>query len=475
MISRNKTLSNQLIGRQILLLAVLLIIIGLSQYVILRTVLFNSTARSLHQEIMVLTPLIHHSLVHEHGPGPGPAPASSSFRHLARFLVNRLRAPGVAVMITNNAFQIVASSSNLPSAVPPITINTYAIWHHHIVVSSAIGHDYAPHGYIFLLSHTTILNSILQRDIELYSLLALVVLALIGWVGSLSVRQTLIPLHKIQKATSRIARGDFGYTEKWGDAPKELTELGEAINTMSAAIHDLFMQEKNLAAEMRRFVADASHELRTPLTAITGFLTLMQESHLSSDERARGLRTMLREAKRMNKLVNQLLTLSRIDTSPESQVKPETFALTKWIDDMLPALQSLGASHRLMLDQEPVNVYADPDRLTEILFNLMENAVRYSPPDSPIHLTITPETEQWARLVIEDSGPGIPSEDIPHVFERFYRGDRARSSQSGGSGLGLSIVEGLVHALKGDVRVENREGNSGARFIVRLPQHPGNK
>lgn len=459
------TLSDKLIGRQILLLTILLIIIGISQYLILRTVLFSSTAQSLHDEISVLAPIIHHALLFR---------APNRLHGLARELVSRLRAPGVEVMITNVSGHIIASSQTLYKTVPPRYLQNYFIWHHRMVVNAPIGDIYNPSGYVWLLTSTAPLQRILARDAEFFTFLAATALLLAGWLGSMSVRQSLRPLKKIRDSTVKIATGQFGHTTKLDHAPKELADLGDAINTMSLAIQDLFEQEKSLSEQMRRFVADASHELRTPLTAINGFLDLIiNDQTLTPEEAQRGFRTIRREGQRMTRLVNQLLTLSRMDTAPESQVHLASVNLRGWIHDLLPTIESLIAPRRLTVQNRDVTVLADPDRLTEVLMNLMENVSRYTPKDKPVTVNITEDAATGGFQVI-DSGPGIHANDLPHIFDRFYRSDRARTSESGGTGLGLAIVLSLVHAQGGAVTAENREDGQGAVFSVKLPKVSGN-
>lgn len=459
------TLTNKLIGQQILLLAVLLVVIGVSQFLILREVLLESTARSLRQETMVLAPLIHRTMLHSH---PG------TFTKVAHFLLNRLQEPDVGVIITNYNGQIIAHSQNLPPVLPPQLYGPdYSLWHGFLVVWAPLGSPFDPTGYVWLLAHTAPLWTILRRDTELYILLALAVLVAAGWLGAWLVRQTLTPLSEIRRSTIRISRGDFGHTEDWSRGPKELAELGDAINAMSLAIHDLFQHEKQLAEQMRRFLADASHELRTPLTALTGFLSLMDQGRLTPEEMQRGIHAMVRESQRMSRLVNQLLTLSRIDSSPDAHIHVTTLALADWLTDLKPTLVGLVVPRPLRLELDPVNVLADPDRMTEILLNILENASRYSPPDAPIAVRVAPDGA-WGLLEVEDNGPGIPPDAIPHIFERFYRTDAARIAASGGTGLGLSIVDALVKAQHGTVEATNqRAPRHGAIVRVRLPRAPG--
>ncbi len=455
-----KTLTDELIGRQILLLAILLVIIGISQYLTLRFVLFHSESRSLHQEIAVLAPIIHHTMTkHEALP----------FHSLAHMLVSRLQAPGVDVVITNHLGLLVASSSPLIK-VPPLDFShTYFIWHHYLVVDAPLGSPAHPAGYVWLLTSTASSSRILARDIELFTFLGFLSLAVTGWLGSLSVKNSLVPLKQIRDSTVRIAEGEIGHTTQLKNPPKELDELGDAINVMSLSIKELLDHEKMLSEQMRQFVADASHELRTPLTALNGFLTLMSEDNLTEEEIARGFQAMRQEAKRMARLVNQLLTLSRLDTAQEAALQISPVSLEEWLNDCVPLLEPITRHHSLSISPEPIRVMADKDRLTEKLLNLVDNATRYTPQGSSIEVQIKPD-RSYGLIQVMDNGPGIKAEDLPHIFDRFFRGDRSRTSKSGGSGLGLSIVQALTQAMNGSVQVYNREPpQRGTIFVIRLP------
>ncbi len=455
--NNRRTLSGQLIGRQVLLLAILLLVVGVSQYLILRRVLFSSTAATLTKEIAVVTPIIHHTVA-RHG--------IAEFSHAANVLVQRLQSPGVEVVITNALGHVVASSS-LHATVPPLYNTPYFVWRNRVVVDAVIGNPYYPSGYVWLLSSVRPIHAILRRDAELYVFLALLSLIIAGWLGSVSVRQTLHPLEQIRSTTQRIASGEFGHHTRLEDAPAELQDLGESIDRMSEAIQSLFAQEKALSEQMRRFVADASHELRTPLTAITGFLDLMSRGELSAEEQERGLKAIGAQGHRMRRLVNQLLTLSRMDSAPEAQLSLVPLALDRWVKDLTPEIHHLVDPRPVTVTVHPVTANADPDRLSEVLVNLLDNIQHYTPPAAQVQIYVG-RLEGQAVLKVADSGPGIPSEDLPHIFDRFYRGDRARTAKSGGSGLGLSIVQSIVQAQHGQIRVEPIAPH-GTRFIVTLP------
>lgn len=457
MVSRQASLTRVLIGRQIGLLLVLLIVLGFTQALVLRQVLYNSTARSLQDELSVLAPLLHHSLAHK------------TFPSLVPILFNRFRAPGVEVVLANPAGFAIADSPTLPTNVVPPPLPApggYLVWANHIVVGTTMHEHGKLLGTIWLLSSISPLTVIIAQDVELYGGLALALLAAVAWLGMLSVRRSLKPLDAVITTTEHIAAGDFGRQADVTNAPEELARLGDAVNRMSHAVQNSFAVERHAQDEMRRFLADASHELRTPLAAVSGFLDLWSHGDLTEDESSRGLQAMKRETSRMTRIVTQLLTLSRLDAAPAQEVRPEPTAMDHWIQDLEPTLRTL-AGDRLQMTVRPVDVLADRDRLSEVLMNLVDNALRHTPPNGPIHLFVGPGPV-GARLVVEDTGPGIPEDVLRQLFDRFYRGDSARSRQAGGAGLGLAIVKALVNAHGGQVHAENRP-EGGARFIVDLP------
>jgi two-component system OmpR family sensor kinase len=227
---------------------------------------------------------------------------------------------------------------------------------------------------------------------------------------------------------------------------------------------------------MRRFVADASHELRTPLTAIRGFAELYRQGAVSDEaEIARLMRRIEDEAKRMGLLVDDLLLLARLDQErPLARAPVDLLALagdavhdTRALAPDRPVRLEVGAT-----DPPPV-VIGDEARLRQVLTNLLANAVRHTPPGTPVTVTVGtgPSARTGARAVIltvADEGPGLAPDAAARVFERFYRADAARNRRDGGTGLGLAIVAALVAGHGGAVDVHSEPG-AGACFRVELP------
>lgn len=227
------------------------------------------------------------------------------------------------------------------------------------------------------------------------------------------------------------------------------------------------------ADQVRRdFVANVSHELRTPLTAIRGYLEALHDAP-SPDDANRFLSVIERQALRMERLVQDLLHLARLDAGQETleratcQVDRIVHAIER---DMQSVLETRRQRIRLDIGANAAVVAADPAKLQDVLTNLITNAISYAPPDTVIDLS-TRRVEDGVEVVVADRGPGIPSTDLERVFERFYRVDRSRSHDLGGTGLGLSIVRHLVELHGGRVGAGHRDGG-GAELTVFLPDLP---
>ncbi len=239
-----------------------------------------------------------------------------------------------------------------------------------------------------------------------------------------------------------------------------------------AVFHDI-TQLNALAAARRDFVANVSHELRTPLSIINGYIETLLDGALDDGPTARKfLETMARHGDRLNLLIEDLLTLSQLEGRPGGGLTFERVTLRSCIERAVERLEPLIAEKRavITLDLPPdaPALEADARRLDQVFLNLLENALKYGDTVSPAIRVAATFDSAMARVVVGDNGPGIPTADQPHLFERFYRVHKDRSRSVGGTGLGLSIVKHVVQAHGGEVTVESAPGR-GARFQVNLP------
>lgn len=238
-------------------------------------------------------------------------------------------------------------------------------------------------------------------------------------------------------------------------------------------IHDV-TQQRVLEKMRRDFVANASHELRTPLSVIKGYVETLVDGHETMDaaDRERFLRTIQRHSDRLTAIIADLLTLSRLESATPS-LKFTAIDLRAFLGEIVGDFSSRAAAtqHRfeVRVEDAAATVEGDREKLTQVFTNLIDNALKYSPAGSRIEVTArvlaaTGEIE----CAVRDNGPGIPAEDLPHIFERFYRVEKGRSRESGGTGLGLSIVKHIVQLHGGRVAAESQMGQ-GTSIVVRLP------
>jgi len=223
----------------------------------------------------------------------------------------------------------------------------------------------------------------------------------------------------------------------------------------------------------RDFVANASHELKTPLTAIHGFAERLADAELPDASAKYAVEAIVGNAKRLGVLVEDLLELSRIE-SGSVPLRPEPIAAGELAERLLreldPRLRSGELLHEVRVEGAG-RVLADRSALEQVLANLLDNAIKYTPTGGSVRVHVRPAPGGRQRIEVEDSGMGIPRKDLPRIFERFYRVDPSRSRALGGTGLGLAIVKHLVQAMNGQIGVESSFGH-GSRFWVELPGAP---
>lgn len=293
---------------------------------------------------------------------------------------------------------------------------------------------------------------------------ALLVLALIlWWVLRLGVR----PIRRMTEAATTIAAGDLSHRVPEGAPGTEAHELGVALNTMLEHIESAFAERAAATDRLRRFVADASHELRTPVTTVRGYAELYRLGGLSDPVQldAAMARTEA-ESVRMGRLVEDLLTLARLDQRQPGEDGP--VALDRVVMDAVVDLRVRHPDHPVTERTDPATVIGDPDRLHQVVANLLTNAAVHTPAGTPIEIDLA-TTDGRVRLVVRDHGPGLDERAAVQAFERFWRADPSRSRKSGGSGLGLSIVAAIVGSMGGTVRLERPVDGTGTVAVVDLP------
>ncbi len=256
------------------------------------------------------------------------------------------------------------------------------------------------------------------------------------------------------------------------------SQKGERGQWTIFVLHDITKQ-KQLELVRKDFVANVSHELRTPLCVIKGYVETLVDGHadIPAEDRERFLKTIQRHTERLNSLLEDLLVLSRLE-SINPGLKCETTDLPALLTGIVEDYKGrpAAAGHTLEWVNDPglVPFALDPLKFTQVVENLVDNALKYTPKGSRIELEARLRTADEVVVSLRDNGPGIPAEDLPHLFERFYRVDKGRSRETGGTGLGLSIVKHIVQLHGGRVWVESQLG-AGTTFFVSVPVRTGGK
>jgi signal transduction histidine kinase len=277
---------------------------------------------------------------------------------------------------------------------------------------------------------------------------AAVSLVLSALVGMMLARAIARPVRELTHAANRLAQGDFDYPVDM-KSPGELGELARAFRSMSSDMRRMLQARTDL-------VTNVSHELRTPLTAVKGLVETLRDGAVDDlDARDRFLASIESETDRLIRLVNDLLTLSRADAQA-LVLRRERFDLTGLSRSCVDGLAAQAAAQNisLVVDGPSVYVSADADRIRQVLVNLLDNAIRFSPPGETVRVSVGQDDilPHSATVSVQDRGPGISAVDQPRVFERFYRGDKSRTHRGDvGAGLGLSIAQTLVEAHSGRI------------------------
>jgi two-component system, OmpR family, sensor kinase len=320
-------------------------------------------------------------------------------------------------------------------------------------------------------------DTVVQLSISV-SMLSLAGVIAAGLAGTWIMQRSLQPLHRVRRTARRVAelpldRGEVALAERVPaadtDPRTEVGQVGNALNHMLDHIDSALAARQASETRVRQFVADASHELRTPLAAIRGYSEVTRRGGQEvPPDVAHAMRRVESETERMTTLVDDLLLLARLDSGRPLDREPVD--LTHIVIDAVSDAHVAGPDHQwtLELPDEPVEVTGDPNRLHQVLANLLANARTHTPPGTKVTIGLTKDRDDGnMTLTVADNGPGIPESLLPDIFERFARGDSSRSRAAGSTGLGLAIVAAVVEAHHGTVRVDSEPGRT--RFAVTLP------
>lgn len=459
----------QLLARSLAILSVILLLVGLLQYVVTKHFLFENKAESLRSQANSVPREIF-------GPGgvgrrDAPAPFQGELTlafidengnytvllETASISAPRLEAGAyLAKLRTKNFkdYQIIRDNSRQEQLV---------------VLQPFI--DRNRRGLIQVSTSTEPLKAILISQSMTFAGLSLLAL-LVGLLAFFPVlKRTLVPLSKMVQTVEQIDAGNLAERFPAVQGQVEIDRLSGSFNGMLERLESSFQAEKETTEMMRRFIADASHELRTPLTTIHGFLEVLLRGAAQQPEQLdRALHSMMSESERINKLVGDLLLLARLDRSPTIRMTPGK--LDELVREMEPQLRILARDREVLFQLESeIPCLFDPDKMKQVILNLFQNAVQHTDAEKGSIIVSVRASGKGAELLVEDNGPGIPPEDLPLVFNRFYRVDTSRARKYGGAGLGLAITKSIVDLHGGLIRVDTMPGK-GSVFRVWLPGVP---
>ncbi|HEY8750101.1 MAG TPA: ATP-binding protein [Tepidisphaeraceae bacterium] len=279
-----------------------------------------------------------------------------------------------------------------------------------------------------------------------------------GWLLS---TRAIRPINAITATARTISASDLSQRIDLQETKSELGVLAQTLNETFERLDTAFQRQV-------QFTADASHELRTPLTVIHSHAELALSKDRTAEEYRKTLEACLRASKRMKSLVESLLVLARADAR-RLELNPVRFDLKTVAEESVHMVEPMAVENQIKVESSlvPVEITADRTRISQLITNLLSNAIRYNRPGGGVKLAVTREDGQ-AIVTVADTGVGIAEEDQKHVFERFFRADKARSREAGGSGLGLAICQSIVEAHGGTIAFTSK-ANGGTTFVVRLP------
>lgn len=325
-------------------------------------------------------------------------------------------------------------------------------------------------GTLLLSSSTAAANRTMAQFALVFSGFGLAVLLLGAALTRILVTNTFAPLAEVERTALEISRGDFSKRIMVASPHTEVGHLGESLNVMLDRIDASFDERVRTIEQMRRFISDAGHELRTPLVSVRGYAEMYRHGWLTETEQLdQAMERIEKEAIRMGLLVDDLLALARLDERRPLELTP--LDLNKIAADTAldTRVQAPDREITVIEDASCPVVTGDEHKVQQVMTNLIGNALRYSPDGSPIEIRVSSdEAQHTAVFEVVDHGEGVPEQFREKIFDRFWRADTSRNRETGGSGLGLSIVQSIVDAHGGTVSVHETPGG-GATFRVELP------
>ncbi|MDT8717232.1 HAMP domain-containing histidine kinase [Clostridium sp. 19966] len=327
------------------------------------------------------------------------------------------------------------------------------------------------YGLIQLSTSGANIQDFLNKHLMIYLFSSFFVIIIAAILSKRLLNYTLKPLYDMKNTVEKIEPSQLQVRLPEDNGQQEIDSLSSAFNSMLERIEISFKQEQYMKEKMRHFISDASHELRTPLTSIHGFVEVLLRGAAKNEKQLdMALKSILAESDRLTQLVNDLLMLTRFDSKVKAEFKEEDLANV--IDEIVPQLKIIAENKELNVKLEK-HIYANvnSNQIKQIIYNLVNNAVQHTSENGKVSLALNQIDKvegSFAHIAVSDNGMGISAEDREKIFDRFFRSDSHRSRKQGGYGLGLSIVKEIVDAHGGEIYV-NSELGKGSTFSVLLP------
>ena len=340
-------------------------------------------------------------------------------------------------------------------AAQPITVNLAQIGSGSMTVTPTQA------GIVLVTASASSLSEMWQSFATIFLFTAVVVLFIAFIVSSVASLRQAKPLKEMVEATKKFGHGEFDVRVETGDRLDEISELAEAFNQMAEAL-------VQTEAERAEFIANVSHELKTPMTTIAGFADGILDGTIPPEKQRDALQTVSAETRRLSRLVRRMLDLSRLQAG-ENVTAQERFDVTEVLLRVLVSLEGKINEHNLDvnadLPENPVHVWGDPDSITQVCYNLLDNAIKFAAPGTALGLSITLKGPK-AYISIRNVGETIPPEELKLIFDRFHKTDRSRSIDRDGVGLGLYIVKTILDNHKENITVTSEEGVTEFTFTL---------
>jgi len=320
---------------------------------------------------------------------------------------------------------------------------------------------------IFYAAPTIRLRIQVRRAGAFIALAGMLLLAVTVLLALRGIRRGLRPLQNLAQEASQVSAQNWELR-----LPEEVSQI-EELRPVTQSMKQMLERLQRSFEQQRQFLGNAAHELKTPVAVMKSTLQSLVQRQRTADEYQTGIRQSLEDLERLEQLLQWMLRLARAEQWAHGALRRDldVIDINATCEEAIERIRSLAQSRNTAIHLStngPVPFRADPEDLQLVWANLLENAVRYSPEGSSVEVAVTRNNSGPFHIVFQDHGPGIPLHDLPHVFERFYRGDRSRTRATGGFGLGLAIAKALVEAYGGTISAESQPG-LGTRMTVQLP------